>query len=148
MVQYVISHADERIRPMASAQSPVLEQPDEILQAIARLSNPELESVVQRALEIRAERSVPHLSVRESELFAQINEGASEATWNRYRELRAKRDGAPLTPAEHEELLELYDTIELQHARRLRAVIELAQLRNEPVEELMDSLGLNSPGCE
>jgi ABC-type tungstate transport system permease subunit len=77
-----------------------------------------------------------------------INQGTDEATWARYRNLRSRRDEATFTVAEQDELTNLYDAIELQHARRIRAVIELAQLRRQPVETLMDRLGLASPGCE
>ncbi|HLJ54127.1 MAG TPA: hypothetical protein VKT77_03755 [Chthonomonadaceae bacterium] len=133
---------------MDSSQQSVLDRPDDIVRAIERLDNPDLDTVVERALRIRAERNAPHLSARETELFSQINQVADEATWDRYRDLRSRRESPDFTRQDLEELTNLYDTIELQHARRIRAVIELAQIRKLPVEELMDRLGLVSPGCE
>jgi hypothetical protein len=133
---------------MMSKESSVLEQPEAIVKAIERLSNPDLDTVVRRAIEIRAQRNAPHLTEHETRLFAQINEGAPAEAWARYHDLRAKRVTTPLTAAEQQELVDLYEAIELQHAGRIRAVIELAQLRGEPVERLMDQLGLVSPGCE
>ena len=133
---------------MSATQSAIPDRPNEILQAIERLSNPDLDSVLQRAQELRAERMAPHLSVRETELLTQINEGASDETWARYRDLRSRRDSPAFTASEHQELLDLYDVIELQHSRRISAVVDLAQLRKQSVEELMDILGLVSPGCE
>jgi len=133
---------------MSSRQLIAPERPDEILQAIERLDNPDLETVARRTLEIQAERRAPHLSARETELLSQINTGASDETWERYNNLKRKRDSGSLATAEHQEIADLYDVIELLHARRISAVVELAQLRKQPVEEVMDSLGLVSPGCE
>jgi hypothetical protein len=75
-------------------------------------------------------------------LLEKINEGLSAQTWQRYHELKAKRDAATLTPEEHAELIVLSDAIEAWNVRRLELVAELARLREVPFPELVRQLGL------
>ncbi len=76
------------------------------------------------------------------ELLQKINTGLPTEVWRRYEELNAKLHDEMITPEEHTVLLALVDKIELADAERMRHLIELAQLRNVPVEVLMDQLGL------
>jgi hypothetical protein len=78
----------------------------------------------------------------EVKLLERINEGLSAETWQRYHELKAKRDAATLTPEEHAELIALSDTIEAWNVRRLEFAAELARLREVPFPELVRQLGL------
>jgi hypothetical protein len=78
----------------------------------------------------------------EAELLQKINEGLPEATWERYRSLKAKRDAEALTEEEHAELLRLVNEIELRNARRLEVVGELARLRGVRLPDLVKQLGL------
>jgi hypothetical protein len=84
----------------------------------------------------------PRLPREEVRLLEKINEGLSAETWQRYHELKAKRDAATLTPEEHAELIALSDTIEAWNVRRLEFVSELARLREMPFPELVRQLGL------
>ena len=52
-----------------------------------------------------------------------------------------------LTPAEHEELIQLSDGIELANAARVAHVIELARLRRVPVDTLIQQLGIPLPAA-
>ena len=70
--------------------------------------------------------------------------GLPAEVWRRYDELKARRDAAELTPAEHQEILAISDCIEDLNARRMESVLELARLRNVSVESLMEDLGLKS----
>ena len=78
----------------------------------------------------------------EVRLLEKINEGLSAETWQRYHEVKGKRDAATLTPEEHAELIALSDTIEAWNVRRLEFVAELARLREVPFPELVQQLGL------
>jgi len=78
----------------------------------------------------------------EVELLRKIHEGLGPETWDRYRELVARRRAEKLTPEEHAELIALSDRIEEANARRIGYVAELADLRKTTLPELMDELGI------
>jgi hypothetical protein len=104
-----------------------------ILRALARVY-PEAPS---------AESSEP-ISAREIELLGKFDLGLTEDEWRRYWELRGKLEDETLTPSEHSELVAVNDHIELANAKRMPYLIELAGLRNVPLPQLMDELGLGS----
>lgn len=87
----------------------------------------------------------PHLSVRETELLSAINRGLSPEAWERYRHLIAERRAETLTLEDQEALIAFSDQIEEANVRRTECLVELAQLRGIPLEELLDQLGLRSP---
>jgi hypothetical protein len=78
----------------------------------------------------------------ETDLLQQINQGLPLTIHPRYEELNAKLHVETITPAEHEELLQLSDELEQADAERLRHLIALAQLRQVPIDTLMDQLGI------
>jgi hypothetical protein len=82
----------------------------------------------------------------EADLLLVINQGLAPELWQRYHELIAKRRAETLTPDEQAHLIELSDQIEQANSRRMEALIELASLRQIPLEALMDQLGIKSPG--
>ncbi len=81
----------------------------------------------------------------ESRLLEEINQGLSEADWNRYHALIAQRQCESLDIAELEELTSLADRIEQLNAKRMDRLAELARLRNKRLPELMDELGITAP---
>lgn len=87
--------------------------------------------------------SSPTSPPTEAELLQKINIGFSSETWQQYHALIAKRQAETLTPAEHEILIQLTDRLEHLNVDRIRAMIQLAALRNQPLTELMQSLGIN-----
>lgn len=90
----------------------------------------------------RAQPAPPRLPREEAELLQKINQGLPEATWERYRVLKEKRDDELLTPEEHGELIALTDTIEGWNVERLEVVSRLAKLRGRSLPEMMTELGL------
>jgi len=116
--------------------------PEKLLEAANQLSVQELGEFMQQVSSLYARRRAPHLSGRETKLLKQINRGIPETTWQLYKELVQRRQEEQLTTGEQEELLQLSDQIELAHAKRMEALVELAQLRNVPLRDLMDSLGI------
>jgi hypothetical protein len=77
------------------------------------------------------------LKSTESDLLQQINIGFSAETWTQYHGLIAKRQAETLTSEEHEHL----------NVLRIQALIQLANLRNQPLSDLMQTLGI-SPNPE
>jgi hypothetical protein len=80
----------------------------------------------------------------ESDLLQQINIGFSAETWARYHALIAKRRAETLTPTEHEQLIQLSDRLEKLNVERIQALTHLANLRQQPLSDLMQSLGIAS----
>jgi len=109
---------------------------------------------VQRTLEERLKRptnghpNIPPLSSGESKLLRQVNEWLPSETWNEYQELRKKFHAETLTEAEHQRLTEIYDQIEIINAQRIGFLGELARLRQVSLKEMMNQLGIASPGYE
>ncbi len=88
------------------------------------------------------ETDPPHLSRAESELLQRINEGLPAETWRQYHDLIAKRRAETLTPEQHKALIELSDQVEMDYARRLESVLELAHWRGTSLEAQMQKLGI------
>ena len=130
---------------MATVEVRFQVSPDELLNGVAQLDTPALEHFISQVLTLRAKRIAPSVPKREAELLQQINQGLLPDVQQRYDELTAKRRAETLTPEEHQELLALVDRIEQADAERVRALIELAQLRNVSVTTLMAELGIRRP---
>jgi hypothetical protein len=79
---------------------------------------------------------------RESELLKEINLGLSVDTWSAYHSLIAKRQAETLTEAEGRQLIEISDELEVANVRRMKALIELANLRGQSLDSLMQELGI------
>lgn len=117
--------------------------PDKILEAVKQFSPAELDEFTHRVHTIRAQQTTPHLTPRETELLKKINQGLPPAILQPLRELREKMEAETISEAEHAELLHLIDNMEMFNAERLTWLVELAQLRNQTVPELIDTLGLS-----
>lgn len=85
------------------------------------------------------------LTRKETALFLKINRGLSEPQRQRLEALNEKIEDSVLTAEEHTELLRLTDRVEKLWVGRLRALIELAKLRQLPPEELMRQLEIEAP---
>lgn len=114
----------------------------ELLKATQQLDNAALKSFMQQLSALYAQRQAPHLSEKEGELLQKINRGIPKTIWQPYAELVAQRDAGELTTETHDELIRLSDQIEELHAERMGYLVELAQLRQIPLEDLMDALGI------
>ena len=79
---------------------------------------------------------------RASDLLKEINIGLSAATWTEYHLLIAKRQAETLTDEEQQKLIEISDRLEIANVRRMKALIELATLRGQPVSIVMQELGI------
>ncbi len=118
---------------------------DELLSAVDRLSEPDLEILVNQVLLLRARRKAPVLTAEESELLVRINQGVPPDLHRHYQALAEKRDAETLTETEYQELLELSDRIEILAAQRVEALAKLAQLRQVSLLQVMADLGIKPP---
>ena len=86
------------------------------------------------------------LSKEETALLLKVNEGMAENLVAEYKALTAKRQAETLTPQEHIRLIELTNQREVENARRMEYLAQLARLRNISLREAMKQLGIVSPG--
>ena len=86
-----------------------------------------------------------NLPPAEAELLQQINLGLSAEEWEFYHALIAKRQAETLAVAEQARLIAISDQIEEANARRIAALIQLANLRGTSLETLMRNLGIEAP---
>lgn len=101
--------------------------------------------MLEEQLHRERQTDVSRLPRSEAELLDQVDLGVSSETWDRYYALIGKRDDGTLTGEEHGELIGLSDGIEVANARRIGALVELANLRGTTLDELMDALGIVKP---
>jgi hypothetical protein len=80
--------------------------------------------------------------VRESDILKEINLGVSTDTWSEYHNLIAKRQAEALTEEEQQRLIEISDCLEAANVRRMKALIELSDLRGQDLSTVMQELGI------
>jgi hypothetical protein len=117
---------------------------EQLIKAIGKLEGNELESVTREALQRHAKSKAEKRFQREAELLDTIFEKKSAAFRRRYDRLNAKRNAFQLSPEEHEELLGLIQEIQAFDVRYVKALTELAQLRQIELPELMEQLGIKA----
>ncbi len=115
---------------------------NEILASLAQLTDSEFDAFAEQIIYLRAQRRAPHLSREEMALFEKINADISVAKRMRYNQLREKLEDETLAVEEHAELVVISDQLEMINAKRLEALIKLAEIRELPLDDLMDQLGL------
>jgi hypothetical protein len=118
---------------------------DELLKAANQLDETDLETLLNRLLLMRARRQATILPTQEASLLLQINQGIPMDLHQQYQTLAEKRDAETLTDQEYQALLQLSDRIEQLTAHRLEALVNLATLRQVPLLQLMDDLGIQAP---
>jgi hypothetical protein len=85
-----------------------------------------------------------------ADLLQQINIGFSAETWAQYHTLITKRHAETLSKEDHETLIRLSDglrptvghRLEKLNVARIQALIQLANLRNQPLSDLMETLSI------
>lgn len=115
---------------------------DELLRAVLQLPSVEWEQFITRVFTLKARERAPVLAEREAELLGQIYQGLPAATQQCLNELIEKRQAYTITETELQELSALTDQVELFDVARLERLIELAHLRNVPLQQLIQQLGL------
>ncbi len=118
---------------------------DQLLANVAQLETPDLERFTEQVTQLLAQRKVSSLPAQETELLQQINQSLPPETQQRYDQLQAKLQAETISPEEHQDLLTLIDTVEPSDAKRLEALMTLAQLRQMPLLDLMAQLDIQPP---
>jgi methionyl-tRNA formyltransferase len=118
---------------------------DDLLHALTQLEANEAEHLLRRWRQQLAQRNVPSVPQREAELLQFIAREKRAGFAERFAELQAKRRAFTLTPDEQDELIALSDEAEAFDVERLKALSELALLRQISVPKLMKQLGLKAP---
>ena len=119
---------------------------DELLKAVDDLNELGLESLVSHALFVRSRRKSNVLPAEETALMREIQQGIPSALNDHYEALLDKRDDEDITEAEYAELLEIGDQIEAFGVKRIEALAKLATIRQVSLTQIMDDMGIQSPG--
>lgn len=130
---------------MANTNSRITIGINEILQGISALETTDLELFYKKVADLLASRKAPILSNKETELFLIINSSPfNEEEQNRYTFLYKKLQEETIIPEQHVELKRLIQQQETYGVIRLKALVELAQIRKISLEKLMLNLGIEN----
>jgi hypothetical protein len=99
-------------------------------------------SLIKDRLGLRNTSAVA-LSAEETRLFELINKGFPDDFWQRLRALDQKRKRAILSEPERQELVELTAQLETANVERMAALAELAAIRDQDIDALMEELELS-----
>lgn len=114
----------------------------EILENASQLNDRELTTLVSQLNLLRAQRSTPALTQKETELLKKINEGFPSTQWNRLVELDKKMELSDLTEAEAQESLTLAEALKAYTVQRFEYLKKLSVLQKISTEQLMNNLGI------
>jgi hypothetical protein len=89
-----------------------------------------------------AKPTASSLTADETRLFIIINKGFSDEFWTRLHCLDKNRLQLTLTETERVELLTMTEQMEVANLERMKALIELAAIRQTDLDTLMTQLGL------
>ena len=98
-----------------------------------------VDELASRTLQIRW-ATTPMLS--EAQLLERINEGFSEAFWERYRVLQQQMREGTLPESDRTEYLVMVAQVEARQTQRLAQLSELAKRRGTDLLTLIQELGL------
>ncbi|WP_373553376.1 hypothetical protein [Haliscomenobacter sp.] len=129
----------------------VLDLPQDLeqkLRATASAAGQNVDAYILRLLEKNVQGQPSQEKSKSIALLQLINRGLPTEVWSRFYSLVQKREHHTITDTELAELIELTDSIDLAHAQRMEALVELAVLQNKPLEALMDELGIGPMAVE
>ena len=113
-----------------------------LFQEVERLDNRSLDAFIEHIISLRVRREPSDRQKEEATLLKKINKSLSIEQTERFRFLNAKRSDENITENEYAELVVLLEKIEKLNVSRLKYLTALARLRNIPVRELMNQLGI------
>jgi hypothetical protein len=90
-------------------------------------------------------QKLDYAPLSESILRQKIDRTLPPIIQQRYDDLRAKLQAETLTAREHQELLDLTDTVEQFDVERLQHLLALSQLRHISLPELLRELNISTP---
>jgi hypothetical protein len=121
---------------------------NDLLRGVEQLNTTDLEDFIREILQIKAKRKAAKTNKKEAELLFTINHNFNEIEQTRFDELIEKRQSHTITEEELEELKTLSTYSEEIAVERVKALTELAALRNTTVRELMKELDVKPRNYE
>lgn len=116
----------------------------EIIKNVADLGIQDFENLYEKISALRLQkRGTSVLSKTESKLLNQINKEFPTEKWERLKYLDWKLEFSALSETEEKESLRLAEAYETYSVERLKALTQLATLRQITIEDLTTQLGLN-----
>ena len=113
-----------------------------LIREAERLDNRSLDRFIANVISLRVRRTLP--KNEEARLLAKINKSMPIKEVERFRTLNMKRVTQPLSELEQHELVALVEKTEKHNVHRIKYLTQLARLRNVPVRELMEQLGIRT----
>jgi hypothetical protein len=118
---------------------------ENLLNAVAQMPESEFNRFVERARALRKNgEKKQSVSPAEADLLHKINTIFPPEKRRRFNELYARFKNNDLNDDEYKEALALNDDIEALNAERIKLIGELAQLRGQTLEEVMDFFELGN----
>jgi hypothetical protein len=112
---------------------------ENLLNAVVQMPESEFNRFVKKARQLRRNgEKKQSVSPAEADLLHKINNIYPMDKRRRYNELYAKFQEENLAEGEYEELLELNNEFEMLDAERIGYIGELAKLRGQSLEQVMD----------
>lgn len=115
---------------------------DQILDKASQLNMRDFEQLLTNLNLLRAQRTAPSLSKKETDLLKKINKGFPLEKWARMIQLDEKMESSELTAAEAEESLVLAEALEAFTLSRFVWLKKLASLRKVSIEQVMKDLDI------
>ncbi|MDF1756562.1 MAG: hypothetical protein P1U89_27505 [Verrucomicrobiales bacterium] len=117
-------------------------EPDstDLVEAVSQLSRQQLERLLCQVAARKNNLTSPEK--RESELIEKLSRGLPQSVWESFHRLQEKKDSEQLSTQDETEIAEVVEIIENHTAEKIQWLAELAGLRNQTIDELMDSLEL------
>ena len=116
-----------------------------ILHGIATWERPDVETFLDEVRKILATKKENKLSKRETELFLIINKSVlTSDEWVVYTDLFDKYEAEIISKKEQLILDGFMAQLESYGIKRLKALVELAQIRNTSLDQLMQNLGIDN----
>lgn len=114
----------------------------QLLAAAEQLTSADLGRFMAQLSALRAKREASVLPDSEAELIMAINHGLPIELQHRFHELIEKRLDNALSPAEHEEFMQINQQAEALNVKRITNLIALAEIRHSTLLAVMQQLGI------
>lgn len=119
----------------------------ELLANAAKMGVQELEALMRELNGVLSRKKNKDKKHREKELLRLINETVlDKEKRERYWMLSLQLEEGAISAEEHREFMQLAEEEELLRNKRVAYLVELSQLRNLPLSQVMEEMGLKPPG--
>lgn len=119
---------------------------ENLLNAVVQMPESEFDNFVEKAKKLRLKKQ--KISPKEADLLHKINTIFPYEKRRRYNELYARFKKDDLSKDEYEEVLKLSNEFEMLNAERIGLIGELAKLRGQTLDEVMDFFELKNSSNE